>query len=50
VGEHDFERVEQHGDRYVLVCRCGWRSPGDASAGTIGEAWDEHRASVGAAR
>ena len=47
---HDFERVELVGDRYVLVCECGWRSRHDESAAAIGEEWDRHRLTVGSTR
>jgi hypothetical protein len=44
VGGHDFERVEEAGDGYVLVCECGWRSEPERSAATVGQEWDSHRA------
>ncbi|MCU1484893.1 MAG: hypothetical protein JWN67_1639 [Actinomycetia bacterium] len=50
MGGHDFDRVEQHDDGHRLVCECGWRSRPDKSARAVGDAWDEHRMAVGAAR
>jgi hypothetical protein len=50
LGGHDFERVEEHDGRYVLVCECGWASAPAVSAGAIGEEWDVHRSAVGAVR
>jgi hypothetical protein len=44
VGDHGFERLEHDADgRYVIVCRCGWRSVADTSAEIVGHEWDEHR-------
>ena len=46
MGSHGFEKVEHDGERYVLVCRCGWRSSAQPSARVVGDEWDRHRAAA----
>lgn len=45
---HTFAHVDERPDGYVLRCRCGWESPSSRSAEVVGDAWDGHRAGVGA--
>lgn len=45
---HDFDRVEERDDGFVLRCTCGWTSRASRSAEAVGTAWDRHRSEVGA--
>ena len=45
---HDFERVDDLDDGFVLRCVCGWSSRPSPSAEMVGTEWDLHRAEVGA--
>jgi hypothetical protein len=45
---HDFDRVEEHPDGFVLRCTCGWVSDPSRSAEVVGTAWDRHRSEAGA--
>jgi len=44
---HDFDRVEEGTDGFVLRCTCGWVSQPSRSAEFVGTAWDRHRSDVG---
>lgn len=46
--EHDFDRVDERPEGFVLRCACGWASPANRSAQVVGSAWDDHRQAVGA--
>jgi hypothetical protein len=43
---HDFDRVDDEGDVFVLCCMCGWKTPPSRSAEVVGTAWDRHRKDV----
>ena len=44
---HEFDRVEERAEGFVLRCACGWVSQPSRSAESVGTDWDRHRTEVG---